>query len=152
MNRLPILAALLAVSAMTAAVPAQAQDAFYETHPDRGLHFADLEFGMTDDPLLPTTLGLSHVIHTPAQYLADANGKLHAAIPAGTEAATAAAILMRAGAHCAQPTNGMLTCGYRDVETPWGGEYFDAIKWTVTLPLADGRVTDLTVTRDWTRR
>jgi hypothetical protein len=148
----PILAAIFSVTAMITTTPLHAQEAFYEDHPYRGLRFADMEFAMPTDPLLPSWVSFSHVIHTPAQYLADAAGQLRAAIPTGTDAGVAAATLIKAGARCAQPAGEVLTCRYRDVETPWGGEYFDAINWTVTMPLAAGRVTGLTVTRDWTRR
>jgi hypothetical protein len=144
--------ALLAAVAVLGASPLHAQESFYQDHPARGLRFADMEFAMPTDPLLPSWVGLSHVIRTPAEYLADATSQLRAAIPAGTDASAAAVMLAKAGAHCGQPTGGALVCQYRDVETPWGGEYFDAVKWTVTMPLAGGRVSDLAVTRDWTRR
>ena len=144
--------ALLAVSLLLGVVPVRAQESFYRVHPDRGLMFADLEFAMATDPLLPSAIGLNHVIHTPAPYLSDAASKLRAAVPAGTEAAAEAAILTKAGARCVRQTGDALACRYRDVETPWGGDYFDSISWTVTMPLAGGHVTDLAVTRDWLRR
>ena len=147
-----ISAALLAATTLLGTAPLHAQESFYEDHPDRGLRFADMEFAMPSDPLLPSWVSFSHVIHTPAQYLSDAMGRLRAAVPTGTDAAAAAAIMAKAGARCGQPAADALTCHYRDVETPWGGEYFDSINWTVTMPLAGGRVTDITVARDWTRR
>jgi hypothetical protein len=133
-------------------LPLHAQESFYQDHPDHGLRFADMEFDMPTDPLLPSYVGMSYVIHTPAHYLADATNRLRSAIPGGTDAATAAATLAKAGAHCVRHTGDALICRYRDVETPWGGEYFDAITWTVTMPLAGGHVADLAVARDWTRR
>lgn len=142
----------LCAATMFAAGPAMAQQAFYDDHPDRGLRFADLEFSMPTDPLLPSWASYDFVVHTPEQYLADATARLRKAVPAGTPAADAATALTRAGARCAQATGPTLTCRYRDVETPWGGEYFDSVTWTVTLPLVDGRVADLAVTRDWKRR
>lgn len=148
----PLRILTLCAAALLAAGPAMAQQAFYEDHPDRGLRFADLEFAMPTDPLLPSWASYGYVVHTPAQYLADATARLRQAIPAGTAAADAVAVLTRAGARCAQPAGPALTCRYRDVETPWGGEYFDSVTWTVTLPLVDGRVADLAVTRDWKRR
>lgn len=152
MTHRSIVFSLLGMVTLLGATSLQAQESFYEDHPDRGLRFADMEFDMPTDPLLPSWVSFSHVIHTPPQYLADATAKLRAAVPVGTDAAAAAAILAKAGARCAQPTGEALACRYRDVETPWGGEYFDSINWTITMPLAGGRVTDLAVTRDWTRR
>jgi|GEM_PF-7104054 len=147
----PLFAALLATAALLGSSPLYAQEAFYQDHPARGLKFADMEFAMPTDPLLPSWVGISHVIHTPAQYLADATGQLRTAVPAGTAASAAAAVLTKAGARCDVSGGDALTCHYRDVETP-RGEYFDAINWTVTMPLASGRVTDVAVTRDWVRR
>ena len=152
MRRRQIMIALFAIALPMSAAQSHAQEAFYDDHPDRGLRFADMEFAMPTDPLLPSWVGLSHVIHTPAPFLSDATAKLRAAIPVGIDASTAAAPLAKAGAHCGQPKAGSLICRYRDVETPWGGEYFDSVNWTVTMPLSDGRVTDLAVVRDWTRR
>lgn len=152
MNQHPTLSALFVLAVMLTTTPVRAQDSFYEDHPDRGLRFADMEFAMPTDPLLPSWVSFSHVIHTPSRYLDDATAKLRAAIPVGSEASAAAGILAKAGARCRQPGPDVLTCGYRDVETPWGGEYWDSVSWTVTMPLVAGRVADLTVARDWTRR
>lgn len=148
----PVRILTLCAATLFAAGPAMAQMAFYEDHPDRGLRFADLEFSMPTDPLLPSWVSYDHVVHTPAQFLADATARLRGAIPAGMAATDAAAVLTRAGARCTQGTGTTLTCRYRDVETPWGGEYFDSVTWTVTMPLIDGKVADLAVTRDWKRR
>ncbi|WP_028639628.1 hypothetical protein [Novosphingobium acidiphilum] len=152
MTHRSIAAAAFGIIALFGVTTAHAQEEFYEDHPDHGLRFADMEFDMPTDPLLPSWVSFSHVIHTPAQFLAGATAKLRAAVPVGTDAAAAAGILAKAGAHCGQPTGNAMACHYRDVETPWGGEYFDAINWTITLPLANGHVADLAVARDWTRR
>lgn len=152
MNCRSIATMLFAAAATLSAAQLHAQESFYEDHPDRGLRFADMEFAMPTDPLLPSWVGVSHQIHTPAQYLSEASLQLHTAIPAGTDAAAAVAVLAKAGAHCALPTATALTCHYRDVETPWGGEYFDSVTWTVNVALSDGRVRDVAVMRDWLRR
>jgi len=149
-------AALFATTCVMATVlaagPLRAQEAFYNEQPDRTLRFADMEFAMPIDPLLPSWVGRSHIMHTPSSDLRAASGQLRAAIPTGTDATTAAATLARAGARCAAPTDAALMCSYHDVETPRGGQYFDSVNWTVTLPLAAGHVTDILVARDWTRR
>jgi hypothetical protein len=107
------------VAALLGSAPLHAQESFYQDHPDHGLRFADMEFDMPTDPLLPSYVGMSYVIHTPAHYLADATNRLRSAIPGGTDAATAAATLAKAGAHCVRHTGDALICRYRDVETPW---------------------------------
>ncbi len=146
--RLTVSATLLALA--LAASPLHAQEDLYDDHPTHGLHFADFEFSMPRDPLLWSTDPMWTAHHTPARFLADATAQLRAAVPNGMAAEQASAVLRAAGAHCAAPQSGEMTCRYRDVETPW--DYTDAVVWNVKVPLAGGHVTGLSVTRDWSRR
>lgn len=107
---------------------------------------------MPTDPLLWSSDPGWRPHATSPQLLADARQQLRHAVPVGSLAAEAAAVLRRAGAHCAQPTDAALVCRYEDVENPWGGDYHDNITWTVTMALTAGRVGQLVVRRDWTRR
>ena len=115
------------------------------------MRFADLEAGIGTDPRLWSTDPRWGAHHTPAQMLVRATQALRAAVPAGTAAADAAAVLDKAGAHCAN-TGGGLDCRYHAVQTPYGGADFDNVTWQVKLAVAEGRVSNLMVTRDWTRR
>jgi len=126
-----------------------------ETH--HGLRFADLEFGMPTDPLLWSADPGWEPHHTPLRLLADANDQLSRSVPIGTNVEDAVAVLRKAGARCGRASSAgvsgaYLTCAFRDVEFPYGGDYTDNVTWKVTMPLQDGRVSGLNVTRDWTRR
>lgn len=150
--------------ALATAAPAQAQagspgryaapgDQFY-VEPQQApqqLRFANLEAAMPRDPSTWSSDPGWQLHRTPASQLADASNTLRAVIPAGTTATEAAALLHKAGARCATGNNSQLVCSYRGAETPYGGVYFDNVKWRVWLDVADGRVSNLAVTRDWTR-
>jgi hypothetical protein len=117
-----------------------------------GLHFADLEFSMPTDPYTWSSDPNWEPHHTPARMLAEAQAAIGSAVPNGTSAADAALILHKAGARCVAAQAQQLDCRYRDVETPYGGQYTDNVLWKISLPLVDGRVNGVTVTRDWMRR
>jgi hypothetical protein len=164
---LVITGALGVAVALAAAVPVQAQtpaaplsdyrakgDQFYSEPAEapHGLRFADLEASMPTDPLSWSSDPGWQLHRTPADQMAEATDVLRAAIPVGTAAADAAAVMQRAGARCAASGSAQLVCRYRDAETPYSGQYWDNILWRAWLNLADGRVSSLVVTRDWTRR
>lgn len=118
----------------------------------QGMRFANFEAAMARDPATRSSDPGWQLHRTPAVELTDANYALHTAIPDGTGVNEAAALLHKAGARCAAAANaGQIVCGYRDAETPFNGAYFDNVQWRVWLDTADGRVSHLTVTRDWTR-
>ena len=117
-----------------------------------GLRFANFELTMPTDPLLWSSDPGWEAHHTPARLLSVVTDTLRTAIPVGSAATDAAALLHNAGAHCVAASASELACHYHDVETPFGGEYWDDVTWQVKLGLADGRVSNLAVTRDWTRR
>ncbi len=119
--------------------------------PAHGLRFADLEAAMGTDPRLWSADPRWDAHHTPAAMLAPATAALRAAVATGTPAARAVAILERAGARCTSSATA-LDCRYHTVETPFSGADFDNVTWRVRLGLAGGQVSDLSVTRDWTRR
>ena len=124
----------------------------YDDEATHGLHFSALEFAIPRDPLLWSSDPGWGAHHTPADMLAPALGALRAAIPVGTLAEEATNLLHKAGARCSTSGAGELVCRYRDVQTPYGGEYWDNVVWQVKLSLADGRVGDLAVSRDWSRQ
>jgi hypothetical protein len=149
-------------SALATAASAQAQDTsryaapgdhFYQEPAEapQGLRFANLEEAMGTDPLTWSSDPGWQLHRTPANQLAEAAATLQSALPEGTSAQDAAALLHKAGARCGSATAVQLVCGYHDAQTPYGGQYFDNVQWRVWLDLADGRVSHLTVTRDWTR-
>ena len=144
-----------AVCALGFTVAAKARGADYsnpyQSESDRGLHFSALEFAIPRDPLLWSADPGWQAHHTPALMLAPAVDALRMAIPVGTSADDAAALLRRAGARCSAPGGGELVCRYRDVQTPYGGEYWDNVVWQVKVSLVDGRVDELAVSRDWSR-
>ena len=107
---------------------------------------------MPTDPLLWSSDPGWKPHATSPQLLVDAREQLRDAVPVGTPAVQAAAMLHRAGARCAAPAGAELVCRYEDTENPYGGDFHDNVTWTVTLALANDRVGDLTVRRDWTRR
>jgi hypothetical protein len=107
---------------------------------------------MATDPLTWSSDPGWQLHRTPARNLADASSTLRSAIPAGTSAADAAALLQSAGAHCSAVSDARLVCSYRDVQTPYEGQYWDNVLWRVWLDTGNGRVDNLVVTRDWTRR
>ena len=116
------------------------------------LRFADLEFSMPTDPLLWSSDPGWEAHHTPASLLTSATDTLRSAIPTGTRADDAEARLSKAGGRCTAVSAGTIECRCRDVETPYGGDYWDQVNWKVMMSVADGRVNDLSVSRDWTRR
>ncbi len=120
--------------------------------PHHGLNFGDMEYAMPTDPYLWSADPGWEPHHTPARYLTDAVEQLRAAVPAGTPATKAAAILHKAGARCGAPSGNQVQCHYNWVETPHGGEDWDNITWKVNLTLESGQVSDLAVSRDWSRR
>jgi hypothetical protein len=120
--------------------------------PAHGLRFADLEASVGTDPRVWSTDPRWDAHRTPPAMLARANQALRAAVPAGTTAGLAAAVLEKAGAHCAGAAANELKCSYHDVETPFGGADWDNVTWQVDLALTNGHVSDLAVTRYWTRR
>ena len=142
-----------AVLACTLAITGVAHaDAYpYDTFPgpERGLRFADLEFSAPWDPYLREGDTHANAYRTTAHLIAYANDQLQAAVPAGMSVADATAVLRKAGAHCAQPSGHELSCRYRDLQNT--AEYSDSVLWTVSMPIADGRVQSLNVTRDWLR-
>lgn len=143
----------LALAQPVAAQPRADFDANpYDDGAPAGLRFAALEFAMPTDPLLWSSDPGWRPHHTPQRLLADAIAQLRTAVPAGTPAADAGLALTKAGARCRAARDQVLECRYRDVETPWEGSAFDAVTWTVRLTLAQGLVTDMSVSRDWTRR
>jgi hypothetical protein len=149
----PMLAAIVLAAGLTSA--AQAGGSAYPDpydQPSGSLHFADLETSVGSDPRLWSADPRWEAHRTPADLLAKANAALHSAVPAGTTADHAAAVLAKAGAHCGAPGAAELDCRYNTVQTPFGGADFDNVTWNVKLALADGRVGDIAVTRDWTRR
>lgn len=149
--------------AFAASASAQAQDThryaapgdhFYQEPQEapHGLRFANLEASMNTDPLIWSSDPGWQLHRTPENEMADATDMLRAAIPAGTSANDAAALLHHAGARCTPANGSQLVCRYHDVETPRSGESLDNVLWRVWLDLADGRVNNLVVTRDWTRQ
>ena len=148
--------AAAAVCALGIVVTAYAKGVDYSSPYDdetaQGLHFSALEFSIPRDPLLWSADPGWEAHHTPARMLTPAVDTLRTAIPVGTPAAEAANLLHKAGARCAAPGGPELVCRYRDVQTPYGGEYWDNVVWQVKLSLADGRVGDLAVSRDWSRQ
>jgi hypothetical protein len=124
----------------------------YDDDVRSGLHFADLEFSMPTDPYTWSSDPGWEPHHTPARFLAEARDAIGSAVPNGTPATDAALVLHKAGARCASASVQELDCHYRDVETPYGGQYWDNVVWEIKLPLVDGRVAGVTVTRDWMRR
>lgn len=140
-----------AIAIVAAATIASAREIDYSNASPK-LHFADLEFGMPTDPYTWTSDPNWEPHHTPAQFLAEARNAIGSAVPNGTSATDAALILHKAGARCTAATSRELDCRYRDVETPYGGQYTDNVLWKISLPLVDGRVNGVTVTRDWMRR
>ena len=131
-------------------------DQFYNDPDDNarhhGLNFGDLEVSMPTDPYLWSADPGWEPHHTPARYLADATEQLRTAVPVGTPAVRAAAILHQAGARCGAPSGTQLQCHYNWVESPHGGEDWDNISWQVNVSLDIGQVSDLAVSRDWNRR
>ena len=124
----------------------------YQSESDRGLHFSSLEFAIPRDPLLWSADPGWEAHHTPAPMLEPALDALRAAVPAGTSAREATRLLDQAGARCSAPGDGELVCHYRDVQTPYGGTYWDDVVWQVKVSLNGGRVDELAVSRDWSRR
>jgi hypothetical protein len=143
-----LVAALALWPLAAVAAPADPNEDFAQ----QPLRFANLEFAMPTDPLLWSSDPGWKPHRTPPQLLASAREQLRDAVPVGTPAAQAAAVLRAAGARCAAPTGAELVCRYEDTENPQGGDYHDNITWTVTAALANGEVGDLAVRRDWTRR
>ena len=147
-------AALISLASFASPLHAQSDprlDPYAEvTH--TGLNFGDLEYAMPTDPYLWSADPGWEPHHTPARYLADAADQLRAAVPTGTPAAMAVAILHKAGAHCGAASGSQVQCHYDWVETPHGGQDWDNITWKVNLVLRDGQVRDLAVSRDWTRQ
>ena len=149
------LATICALAMMTYGSAAAAHVSYenpYDDAPHHGLRFADLEFTMPTDPLLWSNDPGTEAHHTPASIMADATRQLRAAIPEGTPAQAATASLKKAGARCTETDPTALKCRYRTIETPSGDDYWDDVTWNITVPLSQGRVADLIVTRDWTRR
>jgi hypothetical protein len=150
--------------AVTVASPAQAQqkalgkyqalgEQYYNDpyEPPHGLRFSVLEAAIGTDPLTWSSDPGWQLHRTPEAQLAEATDVIRAAIPVGTAAADAAALLHKAGARCATSSDAQVVCHYRDAETPYAGEYFDNVLWRVWLDTDGGRVTHVEVTRDWTR-
>ncbi len=144
--------------------PAQAQiaalgkyaalgDQFYNDpeKPHHDLSFSRLEAAVGNDPLTWSSDPGWQLHRTPESQIAEASNQIRAAIAVGTPMANAAALLHRAGARCDSGGPTRIVCHYRDAETPYGGQYFDNVLWRVWLDAADGRVTHVAVTRDWTR-
>ncbi|MDE2410162.1 MAG: hypothetical protein KGM18_00140 [Sphingomonadales bacterium] len=150
---------VLTVAAVSAQPALAARPAYldpYENEAHHELRFANLEFAIPPDPLLWSSDPGWEPHNTPPRLLVEATEKLRAAVPAGTSSGDAAETLLKAGAKCREKRQGgangnMLTCTYRDVEYPEGGDYTDDISWRVTLPLLGGRVADLAVARIWSR-
>lgn len=149
--RLAALLALAVTGAPLLAAGAADSDSYDNGASAHGLRFADLEFAMPTDPLLWSADPGWEVHHTPARLLKDAEAQLRAVVPVGMPSRDAAAILRVAGARCAPATAETLSCTYKDHETPYGGDFWDQVTWRVRLSLAADRVTDLAVTRDWSR-
>jgi len=143
---------LASLASASAARPHGYSDA-YDDDAHRGLRFADLEYAMPADPLLWSTDPGWEPHRTPAAQLHDATERLQAAVPTGTRAEDAAAVLRKAGAKCAPASSpgANLTCTYQDVEFLDGGDYTDNVIWTVAMPLQDRRVASLAVNRIWSR-
>jgi hypothetical protein len=157
-------ACTLGLTVALAAFPAQAQiralgkyqalgDQFYNDPQEapHGLRFADLEAATGTDPLTWSSDPGWKLHRTPENQLTEATDIIRAAIPAGTSAAEAAALLGKAGARCANDRDAQIVCHYRDAETPDSDAYFDNVLWRVWLDTAGGRVTHVAVTRDWMR-
>ena len=130
-------------------------DQFYndpDDDPPRGPRFADLESSIRTDSVLGSTDPGLEMHHTSARLLGPATDALRAAIPAGTAEVDAVRILRKAGARCSAAGSAELDCSYQGVAIPYGGEPQANVIWQVRLALADGWVSDLAVSRDWTRR
>ncbi|MBS0254094.1 MAG: hypothetical protein JSS36_02495 [Proteobacteria bacterium] len=144
-------ASALLFGTLAQAAPANLADPYGEA-PAAALRFADLEFAMPTDPLLWSSDPGWKPHATPQHYLADAETRIRAAIPPGTDPAHAAAVLRKAGARCGKPDAAAMVCRYDDLEMPWGGDFHDNVTWTVRVALAKGAVSGIAVAREWTRR
>jgi len=138
------------LAALLLAAPAYAQSDDDEDSGPRALNFGDLEYAVPRDPLLWSSSPPFAEQHTPKSWIAPAVERLRTAIPLGTSAEEAAAIIHKAGAKCKSVAASELTCTYRDAQTPYPDD-IDSVVWTVSFALADGRVSDMNVKRNWYR-
>ena len=143
-------------------LPAQAQiralgkdkqfgDQFYSDpyEPPQGLDFGVLEAGIATEPSTSASDPGLDLHRSPERQLTKTTAILRRAIPVGTSAADARALLQKARAHCGKPSNIRLVCDYREAATPYRGQYWEIVSWRVWINLADGRVSNIAVADDW---
>jgi hypothetical protein len=118
----PVLAAL---AVLGAAAPALAQPIVVSGHP---VTFQGLEYGYSGQ-----------------DRIAEANAYFHDAIPAGSSASDARALLTKAGAHCADRNGAQLRCTANSFEAV--DDMLHDVSWTVKIDRDGDAVTGLSVDR-----
>ncbi|WP_206239945.1 hypothetical protein [Novosphingobium terrae] len=111
--------------------------------------FSTMEFEMPADSLKASSDPLWKSYATRQTRMAPMRDEILAAIPAGTSAQTAQALLQQAGARCRSAAPDRMACDYHTVETR--DEFLDDVHWNVDVGVRDGAVDQLSVQRNWVR-
>ncbi len=113
------------------------------------LDFRTLEAAMPRNPPLWSADATWHAHATDSTDLAPAVEAVRQAIPPASPADFAYTVLKTAGARCIEGSD-RIACTYQAIETR--DEWMDMVDWTITVNLQDGRVAQVDLKREWSRR